>query len=187
MGQPPEKIGPYDIISPLGAGGMGQVYRARDTRLNREVALKVLPAEFSSDPMRKARFEQEAKAVAALNHPGIVAIYDVGDGWMVTELVEGQNLRQTGFTVKQVVDIGAQIADALAAAHDAGIAHRDLKPGNIMLTPQGVIGGKVEDEDGDPLAFASVTVYRRGYQGGQKQLVRAGAGTSAAAAEFVAA
>ncbi len=137
MAQPPEKIGPYEIIAPLGAGGMGQVYRARDTRLNREVALKLLPPEFSADPSRKQRFEQEAQAVAALNHPGIVSVYDVGDGWMVTELVEGESLRQTGFTVKQIIDIGAQIADALAAAHDAGIAHRDLKPENVIITADG--------------------------------------------------
>ncbi len=137
MEQQPEKIGPYEIISKLGAGGMGQVYRAHDPRLNRDVALKVLPPEFSSDPARKARFEQEAKVVAALNHPGIVSIYDVGDGWMVTELVEGETLRQTGFTTRQVIDIGAQIADALAVAHDAGISHRDLKPENVILTPDG--------------------------------------------------
>jgi eukaryotic-like serine/threonine-protein kinase len=133
----PEKIGPYEILSKLGAGGMGQVYRAHDPRLNRDVALKVLPPEFSTDPARKQRFEQEARAVAALNHPGIVSIYDVGDGWMVTELVEGENLRQSGFTTRQVIDIGAQIADALAIAHDAGISHRDLKPENVILTPDG--------------------------------------------------
>jgi serine/threonine protein kinase len=137
MAQQPEKIGPYEIIAPLGAGGMGQVYRAHDPRLNRDVALKVLPPEFSSDPARKQRFEQEARAVAALNHPGIVSIYDVGDGWMVTELVEGESLRQTGFTTRQIIDIGAQIADALAVAHDAGISHRDLKPENVILTPEG--------------------------------------------------
>lgn len=133
----PDKIGPYEILALLGAGGMGQVYRARDPRLNRDVALKVLPAEFSADPGRRQRFEQEARAVAALNHPGIVSIYDVGEGWMVTELVEGENLRQTGFTVRQVADIGAQIAEALAAAHEAGIAHRDLKPENVLLTREG--------------------------------------------------
>lgn len=133
----PEKVGPYEIVAPLGAGGMGQVYRAHDPRLNRDVALKMLPAEFSSDPLRKQRFEQEAKAVAALNHPGIVSLFDVGDGWMVTELVEGENLRQNRFTVRQVIDIGAQIADALAAAHEAGIAHRDLKPENVILTHDG--------------------------------------------------
>jgi serine/threonine protein kinase len=137
MANTPDKIGPYEILAALGAGGMGQVYRARDPRLNRDVALKVLPPAFSADPARRQRFEQEARAVAALNHPGIVSIYDVGDGWMVTELVEGENLRQASFTVRQVADIGAQIADALAAAHDAGIAHRDLKPENILLTHDG--------------------------------------------------
>jgi serine/threonine protein kinase/WD40 repeat protein len=116
---------------------MGQVYRAHDPRLNRDVALKILPAEFSTDPQRKQRFEQEAKAVAALNHPGIVSIFDVGDGWMVTELVEGETLRQTDYTLRQVTDLGAQVAEALAAAHEAGIAHRDLKPENVMLTLDG--------------------------------------------------
>ena len=90
---PPQKVGPYEIIGPLGSGGMGQVFRARDPRLNREVAVKLLPPEYSADPMRRQRFEQEARAIAALNHPGIVSIYDVGDGWMVTELVEGETLR----------------------------------------------------------------------------------------------
>ncbi|MGH9592353.1 MAG: protein kinase domain-containing protein, partial [Bryobacteraceae bacterium] len=122
---------------PLGAGGMGQVYRARDSRLNRDVALKMLPPEYSSDPARKQRFEQEARAVAALNHPGILSIYDVGDGWMVTELVEGETLRKAQLDITQVIDVGAQIAEALAAAHDTGITHRDLKPENILLTPEG--------------------------------------------------
>src|SRR5215510_2698505 len=103
----PEKVGPYQIVAPLGAGGMGQVYRAHDPRLNRDVALKLLPTEFSADPLRKQRFEQEAKAVAALNHPGIVSLFDVGDGWMVTELVEGENLRQAQLSVREVIDIGA--------------------------------------------------------------------------------
>jgi serine/threonine protein kinase len=138
---PPQKVGPYEIIGPLGSGGMGQVFRARDPRLNREVAVKLLPPEYSADPMRKQRFEQEARAIAALNHPGIVSIYDVGDGWMVTELVEGETLRvavqQGELTLLQVVDIGAQIAEALAAAHEAGISHRDLKPENVLLTPDG--------------------------------------------------
>lgn len=137
MEQLPEQIGPYKILARLGAGGMGQVYRAHDDRLNRDVALKVLPPEFSANPNRKLRFEQEAKAVAALNHPGIVSVFDVGDGWMVTELVEGENLRGGPFTVKQVIDIGAQIAEALATAHEAGIAHRDLKPENVLLTHDG--------------------------------------------------
>jgi len=138
---PPQKVGPYEIIGPLGSGGMGQVFRARDPRLNREVAVKLLPPEYSADPMRKQRFEQEARAIAALNHPGIVSIYDVGDGWMVTELVEGETLRaaleEGELTMLQVVDIGAQIAEALAAAHETGISHRDLKPENVLLTPDG--------------------------------------------------
>jgi serine/threonine protein kinase len=138
---PPQKVGPYEIIGPLGSGGMGQVFRARDPRLNREVAVKLLPPEYSADPARRQRFEQEARAIAALNHPGIVSIYDVGDGWMVTELVEGETLRvaiQSGeLTMLQVVDLGAQIAEALAAAHEAGISHRDLKPENVLLTPDG--------------------------------------------------
>jgi eukaryotic-like serine/threonine-protein kinase len=135
--QPPKSIGPYEIISPLGLGGMGQVYRAHDSRLNRDVALKLLPPEYSSDPVRKHRFEQEARAVAALNHPGILSIYDVGDGWMVTELIEGETLRKAELTILQAIDVGAQIAEALAAAHEAGITHRDLKPENILLTPDG--------------------------------------------------
>ncbi len=138
---PPQKVGPYEIIGPLGSGGMGQVFRARDPRLNREVAVKLLPPEYSADPSRRLRFEQEARAIAALNHPGIVSIYDVGDGWMVTELVEGETLRtalQKGdLTMLQVVDVGAQIAEALAAAHETGISHRDLKPENVLLTPDG--------------------------------------------------
>ena len=138
---PPQKVGPYEILAPLGSGGMGQVFRARDPRLNREVALKLLPPEYSADPVRKQRFEQEARAIAALNHPGIVSIYDVGEGWMVTELVDGETLRaaaQSGeLTILQVVDIGAQIAEALAAAHETGISHRDLKPENVLLTPDG--------------------------------------------------
>ena len=138
---PPQKVGPYEIIGPLGAGGMGQVFRARDPRLNREVAVKLLPPEYSDDPTRKQRFEQEARAIAALNHPGIVSIYDVGDGWMVTELVAGETLRaalQKGeLTLLQIVDVGAQIAEALAAAHETGISHRDLKPENVLLTTDG--------------------------------------------------
>ena len=134
---PPQKVGPYEILGPLGSGGMGQVFRAHDPRLNREVAVKLLPPEYSADPMRKQRFEQEARAIAALNHPGIVSIYDVGDGWMVTELVDGETLRKAHLTMLQVVDVGAQIAEALAAAHETGISHRDLKPENVLLTPDG--------------------------------------------------
>src|ERR1041385_7306190 len=137
----PQKVGPYEILGPLGSGGMGQVFRARDPRLNREVALKLLPPEYSADSSRKQRFEQEARAIAALNHPGIISIYDVGDGWMVTELVAGETLRasiqKTPLTILQVIDVGAQIAEALSAAHETGISHRDLKPENVLLTPDG--------------------------------------------------
>src|SRR5262249_44070357 len=135
--EPGSRVGPYEIVSPLGAGGMGEVYRARDTRLGRDVALKVLPADFANDSIRRQRFEQEARAIAALNHPNIVAIYDVGDGYIVTELVDGESLRGAKFGTRKVVDIGGQIAAGLAAAHDAGIVHRDLKPDNILLTRDG--------------------------------------------------
>ena len=136
------QFGPYEIAGPLGAGGMGEVYRARDTRLKRDVAVKVLPAEFSRDPERRQRFEQEARAVAALNHPNIVAIYDIGEEngvlFLVTELVEGRNLKGP-MPLDAVMKCATQIADALQAAHDRGIVHRDLKPGNIMLRADGVV------------------------------------------------
>jgi hypothetical protein len=139
------RLGPYEIVAPLGAGGMGEVYRAQDSRLGRDVALKVLPAEVAGDAARQQRFETEARAVAALNHPNIVAIYDVAlqeqPAFIVSELVPGETLRgviQRGpVPLKKVLDIAVQIADGLAAAHAAGIAHRDLKPENIMLTPEG--------------------------------------------------
>jgi eukaryotic-like serine/threonine-protein kinase len=134
---PGTRFGPYEIVSPLGAGGMGEVYRARDTRLNRDVALKVLPDDFARDASRRQRFEQEARAVAALNHPNIVAVYDVGENFLVSELVDGQTLRASGrLSQRQAVDLAVQIAEGLAAAHAAGITHRDLKPDNIMVTGQ---------------------------------------------------
>src|SRR5215467_14334665 len=131
------KIGPYEILAPIAAGGMGEVYRARDTRLGRDVALKILPPEVAGDPSRRARFEQEARAVAALNHPNIVAVYDVGDGYMVSELVDGETMRGARFGLRKTLDIAAQIASGLAAAHAAGIVHRDLKPDNVLLTKDG--------------------------------------------------
>ncbi len=134
---PGEKFGPYEIVSPLGAGGMGEVYRARDSRLNRDVALKILPPDLANDPDRRKRFELEARAVAALNHPNIVAVYDVGDAYIVSELVDGEPLKSGNLPLRKITEIAVQIAAGLAAAHDAGIVHRDLKPDNILLTRDG--------------------------------------------------
>src|SRR5882672_12730017 len=130
------KLGPYEIAAPLGAGGMGEVYRARDTRLERTVAIKILPAQFSSDPVRKQRFEREAKTISGLNHPNICVLHDIGhqDGidYLVMECVEGETLAKRlekgPLPVDQVLKYGAQIADALDRAHRSGITHRDLKP-----------------------------------------------------------
>jgi eukaryotic-like serine/threonine-protein kinase len=139
------KLGPYEIIVPLGAGGMGEVYRARDTRLERTVAIKILPAQFSSDPVRKQRFEREAKTISSLNHPHICVLHDVGhqDGidYLVMECVEGETLARRlekgALPLEQVLKFGMQVADALDKAHRSGVVHRDLKPGNIMLTSTG--------------------------------------------------
>src|SRR5262245_39642830 len=139
---PGTRLGPYEILAPIGFGGMGEVYRARDSRLARDVALKVLPTELAGDHARRARFEQEARAAGALNHPGIVTVYDIGSQegilYLVTELIEGSTLRVAmdgALPQRKAIDYAAQIADALAAAHAPGIVHRDLKPENIMLTP----------------------------------------------------
>src|SRR3989454_8566195 len=139
------KLGPYEILAPLGAGGMGEVYRARDTRLDRDVAIKVLPEHPAKDPQALARFEREAKAVAALSHPNILALYDVGDhqgvSYAVTELLEGETLparlAQSAIPWRKAVEIGTAVAEGLAAAHSKGIIHRDLKPENIFLTSDG--------------------------------------------------
>ena len=139
------KLGPYEIIAPLGAGGMGEVYRARDSRLDRVVAIKVLPTSLAADTERLRRFEQEARSVAALNHPNILAVHDIGthDGapYMVCELLEGETLRerlQGGvLSSRKAVEYAIQIAQGLAAAYDKGIIHRDLKPENIFLTKDG--------------------------------------------------
>lgn len=141
------RLGPYEILSPLGKGGMGEVYRARDTRLDRDVAVKVLPEAMARDETALARFSREAKAVAALSHPNILAIYDVGEAdgisYVVTELLEGETLRarlsETHMSWRQAIEVGAAIADGLAAAHAKGIIHRDLKPENIFLTEDGVV------------------------------------------------
>ena len=140
------KLGPYEIVAPLGAGGMGEVYKAKDTRLNRFVAVKILPESFAKDADAAARFEREARAVAALNHPNILSIFDVGDAggvaYAVTELLEGEPLRSrleggTALSPRRAVEIGVAIAHGLAAAHEKGIVHRDLKPENVFLTADG--------------------------------------------------
>jgi len=139
------KLGPYEIVAPIGAGGMGEVFRAKDTRLGRDVAIKVLPETFAKDADRLRRFEQEARAVAALNHPNILAIHDIGElngaPYLVSELLEGHSLRvemnNGALPTRRAVEYAAQIAQGLAAAHDKGIVHRDLKPENIFVTHDG--------------------------------------------------
>jgi predicted Ser/Thr protein kinase len=141
------RLGPYEILAPLGAGGMGEVYRARDTRLSREVAIKVLPAELSGGPDRLKRFEREARAASSLNHPNVVTIYEIGESggvcFIAMELVEGRTLRsllaEGPIATKRLLAIAAQIADALGRAHGAGIVHRDLKPENVMITESGLV------------------------------------------------
>jgi serine/threonine protein kinase len=161
------RLGPYEIVSPLGHGGMGEVYKARDTRLGREVAIKILPAHLASDPAAVARFEQEARAVAALSHPNILAIHDVGrEGvvvYAVSELLLGETLRDrldaessaarrtpsrsgapssadsrvSGLPLRKAIDVASQVAQGLTAAHAKGIVHRDIKPENIFVTADG--------------------------------------------------
>jgi len=141
------KLGPYEILSSLGAGGMGEVYRARDPRLGRSVAVKVLPEELSTDNERLARFEQEARAASALNHPNIVTIHEIGKAvstsYIAMELVEGATLRQLlasgPIPLKKTLPIAAQVADGLSKAHAAGILHRDLKPENLMVSRDGFV------------------------------------------------
>ena len=136
------KLGPYEIQSLLGAGGMGEVYRAHDSRLNRTVAIKVLPPSFSADRDRLQRFAQEARAAAALNRPNILSIFDIGEEqgapYVVSELLEGETLRERlrngPLPIRRVVDYSLQVARGLAAAHEKGIVHRDLKPENLFLT-----------------------------------------------------
>ncbi len=138
-------LGQYEIRSPLGAGGMGEVYRAHDQRLDREVAIKVLPESLTSDPDRLHRFEQEARAAAALNHPNILAVYQMATegniSYMVTELLDGETLRERlrrgPVPIRKAIDYAVQIAHGLAAAHDKGITHRDLKPENLFVTKDG--------------------------------------------------
>src|SRR6202140_3368850 len=142
---PGTKLGPYEILAPIGAGGMGEVYRAKDSRLGRDVALKILPESFAREPDRLRRFEQEARAVATLNHPNILAIHDIGQHngtpFLVSELWEGESLRAAldrgPLPQRKTIEYGVQIAHGLAAAHEKGIVHRDLKPENIFITKDG--------------------------------------------------
>ncbi|HEY3204735.1 MAG TPA: protein kinase [Thermoanaerobaculia bacterium] len=170
------KLGPYEVLSPLGAGGMGEVYRARDTRLGREVAVKVLPASLSTDPDRLRRFEQEARAAGVLNHPNITAVHDIGthEGapYVVQELLEGESLRSVlaggCLSPRKSIDYAIQVAQGLAAAHEKGIVHRDLKPDNLFVTKDGRVkildfglakltrqGGQTEEQTGAPTQTAT--------------------------------
>src|SRR5436190_8530143 len=141
------RLGSYEIVAPLGAGGMGEVYRARDSRLGREVAIKILPAAVAADADRRARLEREARVLAALNHPHIAAIYGVeeidGNAALVLELAQGDTLaarlRRGALPVREAIAVARQIADALDAAHEKGIVHRDLKPANIALASDGAV------------------------------------------------
>jgi Tol biopolymer transport system component len=143
--QPGASLGPYVVVAPIGAGGMGEVYRARDARLNRDVAIKVLPAGFAGDPERLQRFEQEARAAAALNHPNILAVFDIGEyassPYIVSELLEGETVRERlekgTIPVRRAVEYAVQVARGLSAAHEKGIVHRDLKPDNVFITADG--------------------------------------------------
>jgi len=170
---PGTKLGPYEIQSPLGAGGMGEVYRATDTKLGRDVALKVLPAEMAQDPERLGRFRREAKALAQLDHPNIVTIYSVeeSDGvhFLTMQLVEGQPLDRLicagGLPLEQIVEIASALGDALAAAHEKGIVHRDLKPANVMVSHEGRVKvldfGLAKDVRGSNLGDATMTSASR--------------------------
>ena len=142
---PGSKLAHYEIVEPIGKGGMGEVYRAKDTKLGREVAIKALPEEFTQHPQKLARFEREARLLAALNHPGIATLYEVeeseGKPFLVMELVEGETLAERiargPVPVDEALTLSQQIAEALEAAHEKGVIHRDLKPANIKVDPEG--------------------------------------------------
>ena len=167
---PGTRLGPYEVLSPLGAGGMGEVYRARDTRLGRTVAIKVLPASVHRDEGRLRRFEQEARAAGVLNHPNLLAVFDVGEHegapYLVTEFLEGQTLRERlarPLDLADTLDYVAQIASGLAAAHEKGIVHRDVKPENVFVRSDGFVKvldfglAKLAEPSSDPGDSGDVT------------------------------
>jgi serine/threonine protein kinase len=177
---PGDRLGSYEIVAPLGAGGMGEVYRARDTRLNRDVAVKVLPVSVAEEPERVARFQREAQLLASLNHPHIAQIYGVEQGALVMELVPGQPLSASigALSVADALSLARQIADALEAAHEKNIIHRDLKPGNVMITPDGQaklldfgLGKTIDVEpSGDVSTSPTMTAFGAPNAGGQTQM-----------------
>ena len=170
---PGSRLGRYEILNPLGAGGMGEVYRARDTRLDRDVAIKILPESVARDPERLARFDREAKAVAALSHPNILALHDAGteDGttFAVMELLDGETLRDRlasgPMPVRRAIDTAVQVARGLTAAHAKGLVHRDLKPENVFLVADGQV--KILDfglaKAADPGDSSATTTRRAGH------------------------
>jgi eukaryotic-like serine/threonine-protein kinase len=163
-----QQLGSYEITSLLGKGGMGEVYRASDTKLKREVAIKILPDEFARDPDRVSRFQREAELLASLNHPNIAAIYDIGEAsgsrFLVLELVEGDTLAdrlgRARIPLEEALRIAKDICEALEAAHEKGVVHRDLKPGNVKITPDGKVKvldfGLAKALEGAPAPFLGV-------------------------------
>ena len=162
-----QRLGAYNVLERIGAGGMGEVYRAHDSRLSREVAIKILPASFAQDPSRLQRFDREARLLATLNHPNIVTVHEVGEAdgisFFATELIDGQSLgerlRSGSLSIDAALDIATQAATALTAAHEAGVIHRDLKPDNLMIRRDGYV--KVVDfglaKGVDPASSGAVT------------------------------
>ena len=180
---PGTRLGPYEIVAPLGAGGMGEVYRAKDPRLGRDVAIKALPAEFAREPERLARFEREARLLASLNHPNVAGIHGVedlgGNRYLVLEFVDGETLEariaRGPLALAEALDLARQVAAGVEAAHESGIVHRDLKPGNIMVTPAGLVkvldfglarSGGVDRPGSDPSLSASPTMTYAATQAG---------------------